>query len=172
MAVAAHLEPGERPVTLFTALTPPPESDGMLIDGVLVPLAWAVRHATWRHTTRAASRSADTPLAPRMIVALTARRMVIWRATRRWRLGRVIGDLPRDRISGVTARTSGTRSSTLVLHLSTGPTVTIMVTSDSADQLAALLSVHPDSGPIPARPPEAGLPILNTQVLPAANHPD
>jgi hypothetical protein len=149
-AVTAHLEPDERPVTLFTALIPPPESGGVVIAGELAPLVWAVWHATWRHKTRAASRSADVPLAPRMIIAVTSRRLVIWAASRRWRLGKVVGDLLRDRITGITKAASGTRSQTLMLHLSTGPTVTIMVAAATADSLASVLSLQPTTPP-PAR---------------------
>lgn len=150
-AVTAHLEPDERLVMLFTALTPPPESGGVVIEGVLVPLVWAVWHATWRHTTRAASRSADVPLAPRMIIAVTGRRLVVWAAKRRWRLGKVAGDVQRDRITGITRSASGTRSRTLVLHLSTGPTVTIMVAAAAADHLASALSLKPGANPDPGK---------------------
>jgi hypothetical protein len=150
-AVTAHLEPDERVVTLFTALTPPPESDGVVISVVLVPVVWAVRHATWRHNTRAASRSADVPLAPRMIIAVTGRRLVVWAANRRWRLGKLAGNLPRDRITGITMDTMGTRSRTLVLHLSTGPTVTIMVAAAAADSLASAFSPQPGGNSDPGK---------------------
>jgi len=96
--VTAFLEPEERPVTLFTALVPPPERGGEIVDVILAPLVWAVWHATWRHSTRAASRAANITLAPRMVIALTPRRMVVWRANRRWRLGTMAGELPRHLI--------------------------------------------------------------------------
>jgi hypothetical protein len=68
-----------------------------------------------------------------MIIAVTGRRLVVWAANRWWRLGKLAGNLPRDRITGITMATMGTRSRTLVLHLSTGPTVTIMVAAAIAD---------------------------------------
>jgi hypothetical protein len=141
--VTMHLGPEERLVTLFTAVIPPPESGGVVVDGALVPLVWAAWHAMWRHATRAASRAADIPVAPRMIVALTTSRIVIWRATRNWRLGKISGEMPRDRLLGVGATAGGPRFRRLVLHLSTGSTLTVLVTPATADQLTALLSVRP-----------------------------
>jgi len=140
--VTAHLGPEERLVTLFTAVIPPPESDGVLVDGALVPRAWAAWHAMWRHAARAASRAADIPVAPRMIVVLTTSRIVIWRATRNWRLGKMCGAMPRDQILGASAAVGGTQSRRLVLHLSTGSAITVLVTPATADQLIGLFSVQ------------------------------
>lgn len=138
--VTAYLEPDEQLVTLFTALIPPPELEGVVVDSGLVPLIWAAWYVTWRRAARAASRVADVPMAPRMIVAVTPSRIVIWRAARNWRLGDFSGELPRDRVIEVTAAGGGTRSRRLVLHLSTGPTVAILVNPEAADQLTAMLS--------------------------------
>lgn len=125
---------------LFTAVTPAPEFGVHLIDGALAPLAWAVWHAMWRHNLHVGSRAADAALAPRMIVALTANRMVIWRATRKWRLGQVSGELPRERILRATEAGGGSRSRRLVLQMSTGSSFCLMVTPDAADRLTAIFS--------------------------------
>jgi hypothetical protein len=127
-------------VTLFTALIPPPESGGVVVDGVFVPLIWVAWHVAWRRAARAASRVADVPMAPRMIVAVTPSRIVIWRAAHNWRLGDFSGELPRDRIIEVTATGGGTRSRRLVLHLSTGSAVAMLVNPATADQLTATFS--------------------------------
>jgi hypothetical protein len=138
--VTAYLQPGEQLETLFTALIPQPESGGFIVDGALIPLVWVVRRVAWERAARAASRVTGVPVAPRMIVALTPSRMVIWRAARNWRLGDLSGELPRDRIIGVITVGAGTRSRRLVLHLSTGSTVVMRVAPAVADQLTARLS--------------------------------
>ncbi|HEY4464557.1 MAG TPA: hypothetical protein VGN41_17955 [Streptosporangiaceae bacterium] len=149
-AVRANLGPDEPLRALFTGLTPAPERDGVVIAGELAPLVWVMWHATWRRTTRAASRSADFPLAPRMIIAVTGRRLVVWAAKPRWRLGKTVGDVPRDRITGITSLAAGTRSRTIVLHLSTGRTVTLLVATAASDLLTSAF------GPDPARRPDPG----------------
>jgi hypothetical protein len=139
-AVTAYLQPGEQLETLFTALIPPPESGGFVVTGGLVPLVWAVRRVARERAARAIRRATDVPVAQRMIVALTPSRMVIWRAARNWRLGDLSGELPRDRITGVTAAGRGAHSQRLVLHLSTGATVVIRVVPAVADRLTEMLS--------------------------------
>lgn len=139
-AITAYLQPGEQLETMFTALIPRPESGGLVVTDVLIPLVWAVQRAAWERAARATSRATGVPVAPRMIVALTPSRIVIWRAARNWRLGDFSGELPRDRIIEVTAAGGGTRSRRLVLHLSTGHAVVIRVAPAVADQLTAMLS--------------------------------
>lgn len=142
--VTAFLEPEERPVALFTALIPPPEWGGQIIDVILAPLVWAAWHVTWHRSARAASLAAGVALAPRMVIAVTPRRMVVWQASRRWRLGIMAGELSRDLIVGATAPPGGTRSRALVLRLATGKAVTLMVWPDTADDLVAQLSRRRD----------------------------
>lgn len=147
--VTAFLEPEEQPVALFTALVPAPEWGGQIVDVMFAPLVWAAWHATWRRSARAASRAAGVALAPRMIIALTPRRMVVWQASRRWRLGTMTGELPRDLIVGAMAPPGGTRSSALVLRLATGHAVTLRVWPATADDLAAQLSSSRDDVGVP-----------------------
>jgi len=138
--VTAYVQPGEQLQALFTALIPRPGSDGLVVSGALVPLFWAVQRVAWERAARAVSQATGVPVAPRMIVALTPTRMVIWRAARNWRLGDLSGELPRDRIIGVTTAGVGTRSRRLILHLSTGSTVAMRVAPAVADQLTAMFS--------------------------------
>jgi hypothetical protein len=141
-SVVEYLGPDDQPEVLFTAVTPEPESGGHLISGMLMPLAWAISRVMWRHETRVAGRVADVPLAPRMFVALTARRLVIWQATRGWRLGEVSGELPRERILQVTEAARGARSRRLVLQLSTGSSFSLRVTPAAADKITAFFSTQ------------------------------
>jgi hypothetical protein len=138
--ITAYLKPEEQLVMLFTAVTPAPEFGVHLIDGAVAPLAWAVWRAMWRHEVRVGTRAAGVPLAPRMIVALTADRVVIWRATPKWRLGQVCGELPRERILRVSEVGGGSRSRRLVLQTSTGSTFCLMVTPDAAGRLTEMFS--------------------------------
>lgn len=141
--VTAYLQPGEQLETLFTALIPRPESGGFVVTGALVPLIWAVRRVAWERAARATSQATGVPVAPRMIVALTPSRIVIWRAARNWRLGDLSGELPRDRIIEVTAAGGGIRSRRLVLHLSTGSAVVMRVAPAVADQLTSPTGTGP-----------------------------
>ena len=148
--ITAFLGPDERPVALFAALVPPPEWGGQVVDVIFAPLAWAVWHATWRRSVRAASQAAGVALAPRMVIALTPRRMVVWPASRRWQLGPMAGELPRDLIAAAEAAPGGTRSRALVLRLATGQAVTLRVRPATAENLAAQLSRRQDDSGLAA----------------------
>ena len=139
--IAARLEPDERLAGMFTAITPYPESysHGTIFIPELILLVRAAEHAVWRRSTQAASRSSQVPLAPRMIIAITDRRLVVWAADRRWRPRRLAGALSRDRIIGVTAKEGTSRVRTVVLELSAGETVTIRVDPEVAGVLPGML---------------------------------
>ena len=139
-AVTAYLPPGERPTVLFTAVNPSPESRGLIVTSGLVPLFWAARRVARERAARAVGREAGVPVAPRMIIALTPSRMVIWRAARGWRLGELSGELPRGLIAGATAAARGSHSQRVILHLATGASAVIRVTPVVADQLTKMLS--------------------------------
>lgn len=115
----------------------------------MAPLVWVAWHGTWRRSAREASRAAGVALAPRMLIALTPRRMVVWRADRRWRLGTMTGELPRDLVVGATAPPGGTRSRELVLQLASGQAVTLRVWPATADDLTAQLSGRRDDSGVP-----------------------
>lgn len=139
-AAAAELEPGEQMSAIFAAMIPHEFSRGHVVAAELVPLLWLMDHARWRYRARAASRCAQVPLAPRMIIAVAGRRLVIWAASRRWRPGAVIGDLPRDRIIEITCTGEGTRSRLVVLHLSDGQTVALQVAAKNAADVARAMT--------------------------------
>ena len=132
-----HDEPLE---SMFTALVPPPERGGLTASAAVWPIVWAIWLATWQAAVRKSSQSAQVPLARRMIVVLTPRRLVIWRASRRWRLRAVAGDLSRDRIADIAVSGSAPRSRTLILHLTTGASITLKVSPESASRLRDLMT--------------------------------
>src|SRR5215469_3386418 len=135
----AGLEPGEQVSVIFGAMIPHEFFRGHVMTAELVPLLLIMDHVRWRYRTRAASRSAQIPLAPRMIIAVTGRRLVIWAARRRWRPGNVVGDLARDRIIEVNYGGTGSRPDLLVLHLTDGETLTLRVSATQAAELARRL---------------------------------
>jgi hypothetical protein len=138
--ITEYLGPDEPLESMFTALVPPPDRGGLMASAAVWPIVWAVWLATWQATVRKSSRAAQVPLARRMVVALTPQRLVIWRASRRWRLGAVTGDLPRDRIADTTVYGSGSRSRTLTLQLTTGASITLKVSPESASRLRELMT--------------------------------
>jgi hypothetical protein len=137
--VTAYLGHDEPLESLFTALVPPPERGGLTISVLVLPVVWAVWLVTWQAAVRKSSRAAQVPLARRMIVALTPRRLVIWKASSRWRLRAIAGDLPRDRVASIAVSGSGSRSRTLILHLTTGASITMKVAPESANRLRDLM---------------------------------
>jgi hypothetical protein len=143
-AAAADLQPGERLLALVPAITPPPDygSGGMVLPGLvpLIPLIMAARRAAWRKHARAAAASSGVPLAPRMIICLTDRRLVICTARGRWRTGAALGSVWLDRIIAADAPTVGSGWRTVLIHLAGQPKLTIKVPATAADRLAAALS--------------------------------
>jgi hypothetical protein len=139
VAASADLRRGEPLIALFPALTPS-DSEGGLAPVGLIPLIMAVEYLQWRHRNRATGRTSLFPLAPRMIIALTNQRLVIWTARRRWRLGNLLGDVSRERIIQATAPTTGSGWRTVRIYLANEPTVPIKVPSVIADRLASTLS--------------------------------
>lgn len=75
-----------------------------------------------------------------MVVALTDRRLVIWGASRRGRLRTVAGNLSRDRIADNAVSGSGCRSRTLILNQTTGASITLKVSPESASRLGELMT--------------------------------
>lgn len=100
----------------------------------------AVQHAMWRSSVRKTAQTAGVPLARRMIIGLTPRRLVIGEAGRGWRLRAIIGDLPRDQIVKVELGAASDRTRRAILHLSNGEIITLRMTRAIADQLQDRLS--------------------------------
>jgi hypothetical protein len=131
----ARLESGEQVSAVFGALIPHQFSGGHVIAAELAPLIWLMDHALWHRRARAAARSAQIPLAPRMIIVITSRRLLIWTARRRWQPGKIIGELPSDTIAQFTAAGTGTRTRLMTIHLSDGRTLTLQVSVSIAASL-------------------------------------
>jgi len=150
VAAAADLEPGERLWALVPAITPAPDhgSGGLVVLPPLIPLMMAAQRAAWRKHAHAASVRSGFPLAPRMIIGLTDRRLMIWTARRRWRAGVSLGSVKLDRIVAAEARTVGSGWRSVMIHMSSQQELTIKVPATAADRLAAALS-DPANG-IPA----------------------
>jgi len=146
--VKSELRPGETARGLFPAITVSDSEDGVA-PAELWPLIMAAEYVLRRRRDRAASRGSLFPLSSRMIMLLTDQRLMIWAAQLRWRPGRFLGYVSRDRILQVDAPTVGTGWRTVVMHLANEPAVSIKVPAETAERLAQALSG------VPAQP-EAG----------------
>ncbi|HEY7429867.1 MAG TPA: hypothetical protein VH641_03945 [Streptosporangiaceae bacterium] len=140
---AVGLPPGEPLLALIPATTPAGLSRG-LAPAELMPLVIAAERIAWRRRTGAAGLASLFPLAPRMVIGLTGQRLLVWAARSRWRTGKYLGEVSRDRIVSATAPTAGTGWRTVLIHLASEPAVTIKVPAVSADRLAATLSGQAD----------------------------
>lgn len=138
-AASAHLRPGESLIALVPAV-PPSDSKRGMAPAWLWPLILTAEHLHWRHRVRQASQASAFPLASRMLIGLTAQRLVIWKARGHWRLGDLLGDVPRERIVRAEAPTVGSGWRTVRIHLADGPAVPVRVSHKIADRLADVLS--------------------------------
>lgn len=140
--VTTELRAGESPVVVFPAITITQPAEGMA-PAELWPLIIAVdRMLQWRRD-RAASRASLFPVNSRMIMSLTDQRLLIWSVRPRWRPGRFLGYVARDRILQVTAPTPGKGWQAIVIHLATEPAVSVKVPSSAAGRLIPALSGAP-----------------------------
>jgi hypothetical protein len=142
-AAVDKLRDGESIVALFPALTPPDDGGSGLVPALLIPLIAAVESWHWRHTARKLARQSLFPLAPRMVVALTERRLLVWTAGRRWSLGPFIGFVTMDRIVQAEVVTVGSGWRTVRFDLANEPSVRLKVPGELADDLADFLSGRP-----------------------------
>ena len=134
-AISAYFEPGEPVEGIFTAVMPGEERSGGLAFGELGLVVMAVEYAMRLSSARKTVQATGVPLARRMIIALTPRRLVIGQADRGWRLRTITGDLPRDQIAKVELGAASDRTQRAVLHLSTGESITLRMTRAGAAQL-------------------------------------
>jgi hypothetical protein len=144
-AIHAVRLPADEPLlALIPALTPASPGGG-LAPAELRPLIMVAERLAWRRRSRTAGRLSMFPLAPRMVIGLTSQRLLIWSARSRWRAGRYLGEVSRDRVVLSTAPTVGVGWRTVLIYLANEPTVTIKVPAVTADSLAATLSGQPDT---------------------------
>ncbi|HEY7143700.1 MAG TPA: hypothetical protein VH637_05580 [Streptosporangiaceae bacterium] len=142
-SVAADLRPGEVLLAVFPALTPA-DAGGGLAPAELWPLVLIIEHVMLRRRSRRIARSSMFPLAPRMVMALTDRRLLIRAGRHGWQAGRFLGYVSRDRIVQATAPTAGSGWRTVLIYLANEPTVEIKVPGAMAGRLAAVLSGQAD----------------------------
>lgn len=136
----AELRPGEKLERILPAVSPPPDTgSGGLAPALLVPLMTAVAHRQWRRDTHATAARSQFPLAPRMVVALTDERLLVWAASRRWQVRGLLGEVGRDRIVDAEAPTVGAGWRTVRIHVGDEPAVALRVPARTADDLAARL---------------------------------
>lgn len=139
-AISAHIECGEPVEGIFTAVMPGEARSGGLAFGGLGLVVMAVEYAMRLSSVRKTIQTTGVPLAPRMIIALTPRRLVIGQADRGWRLRTITGDLPRNQIAKVELGAASERTRRAVLHLNTGESITLRMTRAGADQFRDRLS--------------------------------
>jgi len=138
--VTARLEQEEPLKAIFSAFVPAPAEASALMPVGLLPLSWAVSHAMWQASVRKFGRAAGVPMARRMTMAATSRRLIIWKADRRWRLREFLGELPLGRIGDIDVSGSGSRSRLVTLHLKTGGDVPLKLQPEPANWLRAYLA--------------------------------
>ncbi len=138
----SELRRGEVLHAIFPAITQ--SSSGGMMPAELMLAVLAAEHLTHRRRLRAQARESMFPLASRMIIGLSNRRLLIWSVRPGWRLGSFIGYVARDRILQATAPTVGTGWRTVNIYLAQEPTVSIKVPARAADDLARELSGFPE----------------------------
>ena len=105
---ARDLDDVETLRVLLPALSPHPDSGSRaFIPLALFPLIAAIRRWNWSRATKQSAHASEFPLAPRMVVGLTDKRLLVWASGRRRRLRRLLGHVPLDRIAGAQAPTVG-----------------------------------------------------------------
>jgi hypothetical protein len=133
----AELREGETLVGVLPALSPPPDAGaGGLVPPFLIPIIRAAEGWHWRRATRRRATTSRFPLAPRMIVALTDTRLLVWQARWRWRVGAFLGYVTLDRVVQADAPTVGAGWRTVRIFLANEPTVTLKVPAKVADDFA------------------------------------
>jgi hypothetical protein len=139
-AVAAQLRDGEVAGPAIAAILPNPDPGTAYGVSSAFPLLWLLRGvARWR-ARRSVQVSTGFPTAPRMVLALSGERLLVWSASRRWRLGEFLGDVPLGTITAARAPTVGQGWRSVVIELAGSPTVTVKVGARQADDLAAGLT--------------------------------
>lgn len=137
---ASELRDRESIVALFPALSPPDEGGSGLVPALLIPVIAAVERWHWRRTAQRLAKQSLFPLAPRMVVALTERRVLIWAAARGWAAGPFIGFVTLDRVVEAEVLTVGSGWRTVRIDLANEPAVRLKVPGDLSEDLAAFLS--------------------------------
>jgi hypothetical protein len=145
--IVAHLQAGESLRRVFHVIIPPPSGGVAWGDAaVVVPLVRIVGRVMWNRAAAAAQEEVGIGLRPRMLWALTDRRILLFSALKRWQLGEPLGAIARTDVVGATAPTVGQGWRTVVLELTAGRQLSIKVGHTVADDLAAELASAARSG--------------------------
>jgi hypothetical protein len=127
---------------VFRAIPPNPDPGSAFGLTVAMPLLWAYRRVSRRRHHRVAHERSGLPLARRMLLAVTDDRVLVWSASKAWRLQAFLGEVARSQIRQATAPTVGQGWRSVRLELVDADPVVVKVAADVADDLAALLSAH------------------------------
>jgi hypothetical protein len=135
----SELRPGETLRAMFPAVSQTAEVERPRHPLLMIP-GRVTDRLTLRRRLRKVTKESIFPLAPRMIVGLTTRRIMIWSARPGWRVGPFLGYVSRDRVLQATAPGSESGWRAVSFFLAQEPTVSIKVPARAADDLTRELS--------------------------------
>lgn len=137
---SGELREGETLQALFPALAAADPGGSGIMPAALVPVVAAVERWQQRRATRQTTKTSMFPVAPRMLMALTNRRLLMWAAGRGWSMGAFLGFVPLDAIVRAGAVTVGEGWRTVQVDLANEPSVRFRVPGQLADDFADALS--------------------------------
>lgn len=134
-------------MALLRSVTSHPGSGRRGMTFVLfLPLLIVADRLEWRAASNKAARETGFPLATKMIIGITADRLIIWSARWRWRLGSQRGAVRRDQVSLMESPPSQSRWPKVRLMLPGKPVAVIRVPASAVGQLTEALSGGPALG--------------------------
>jgi hypothetical protein len=135
----SELRHGETLQAMFPAVSQPAEEERVRQLLLMLP-GRVTDRLLLRRRLRKLTRESIFPLAPRMIVGLTTRRIMIWSARPGWRVGPFLGYVSRDRVLQATAPGSEPGWRAVSFFLAQEPTISIKVPARAAEDLTRELS--------------------------------
>ena len=136
-AIDAELQPGEVFRVVFPVLIPPPNVGGGWGEAaVIVPLFWAVRKSMWRRAAASVQAQVGIPLRRRMLWGTTDRRVLIFAAGARWKVGPLIASIDRsDVIRAVAPSTVSEGWRSVAFELANRPDLCVKVPARLVDPI-------------------------------------
>jgi hypothetical protein len=110
------------------------------MPAALLPVVAVVERWQDRRSARQTSKTSLFPLAPRMVMGLTNRRILTWTAGRRWSMGSFLGFVPIEAIVSAEVLTVGEGWRTVRVDLANEPSVRFKVPGHMAEKFADALS--------------------------------
>jgi hypothetical protein len=138
-AAAAEVRDGETVLWIVPALSNY-DPDDFYGPSELMVVFVAMQRWLSKRSARAAAKESLFPLAPRMVLALTDQRLLVWSARRRFRLGEFIGFVSLDRIVHAEVVTVGAGWRTARVDLANEPPVLFKLPGQLAEEFASELS--------------------------------